>query len=533
MGNSHEVSRGPCECGSSDGKVLYDDEHAHCYVCNRFFPGALKNGSFTNRSNRIGSFKEYRIDSIPDRKLTEETCRKWQYGIEDSGNHVANYFNDVGEVVAQKIRTPQKSFSILGDSKKMALYGQWLWQKGGKYLTIVEGEIDALTVSQVHQHKWPVVSIPNGAAAAVKAIRENLEWVCSFETVVFMFDSDEPGIQAAKKCASLLTPGKAKIARLPRKDPNECLVNGAGGAIIDSFWRAEEFRPDGILGADAVLNRLRSSKSLMPVASFFGEKLDKMTKGIRAGELVTVCAGTGIGKSEFVREIAFHCREKGLKIGYVALEESVERSALGLVGLKLNRPIKFDEKPLEVPGFEEAWESSIKDYFYFFDHFGSLEEENLLSRLRYLRIGCQCDVIILDHISIVISGMDELGDNERRAIDILMTKLRSLSEETGAVIVLVSHLKRPTTGTPLEEGGQTSLSLLRGSAAIAQLSDTVIGLERDQQDELRKDITTVRLLKCRWTGNSGYAGSLVYNRETGRMNEIEQDQVDSIVNQNE
>ena len=402
------------------------------------------------------------------------------------------------------------------------MYGQWLWERGGKYLTITEGEIDALTVSQLNNHKWPVVSVPNGAQSAARAIRQNIEWIESFDKVVFMFDTDDPGIKAAKQCAALLRPGKAKIARLPYKDPNECLLKGAGSAIIESFWHAEEYRPDGILGSDAVLNRLRSTKSLMPVASFFVEKLDGMTKGIRCGELVTVCAGTGIGKSEFVREQALHCREKGLRIGYVALEESVERSALGLIGLKLNRPIKFDERPLETSGFEPAWESTIKDYFYFFDHFGSLEEENLINRLRYLRVGCQVDVIILDHISIVVSGMESV--DERRTFDTLMTKLRSLSEETGVVVILISHLKRPISGTPLEEGGQTSLSLLRGSASIAQLSDTVIGLERNQQDEERKDITTIRLLKCRWTGNSGVAGSLVYNRVTGRMIEIEPEQ---------
>jgi len=528
MGESKLIRHQACDnCASSDACAVFDDGHKYCFSCSTYFPGDIAVIISVPNEDRLPrpkpALKEYSCISIPERKLTEESCKKWSYGTDSAGNHVANYLEPgSSETVAQKLRTKDKKFTILGDAKKMSLYGQWLWQKGGKYLTITEGEIDALSVSQVNNHKWPVVSVPNGAQAAPKAIRENLEWVESFDTVVFMFDTDEPGIQAAKACAAILKPGKAKIARLPCKDPNECLQKGLGSAIIESFWHAEEFRPDGILGADAVLNRLRSTKSLQPVAGFFVKKLDIMTKGMRAGELVTVCAGTGIGKSEFVRELAFNCRERGLKIGYVALEESVERSALSLVGLKLNRPIKFDERPLETPGFEEAWEGTIKDYFYFFDHFGSLEEGNLLSRLRYLRVGCQVDVIILDHISIVVSGM-ETGD-ERRSFDTLMTKLRSLSEETGVVVVLISHLKRPATGTPLEEGGQTSLSLLRGSASIAQLSDTVIGLERDQQNELTKDVTTVRLLKCRWTGFTGFAGCVVYNHETGRLIEIDKEQ---------
>ena len=48
-------------------------------------------------------------------------------------------------------------------------------------------------------------------------------------------------------------------------------------------------------------------------------------------------------------------------------------------------------------------------------------------------------------------------------------------------MILVSHLKRVGMGKSHEDGGQISLSHLRGSQAIAQLSDIVIGLERDQQ----------------------------------------------------
>lgn len=520
MGESQLVTKGPCPlCASSDACAVYDDGHKFCYSCNSYIPGeGIEPESGQHHSSNSRELAKYHYSSLGDRGLTEETCRKWSYGIDDAGNHVANYYRD-GHVVAQKIRTPDKKFYITGDAQKLPLYGQWLHSKGGKFLTITEGEIDALTVSQVNNLKYAVVSVPNGAAGATRSIRQHLEWVESFDTVVFMFDTDEPGIKAAKECASLLRPGKAKIARLPKKDANECLTSGAGTAIIESFWHAEEYRPDGILSADAVLNRLRSTRSLMPVASFPVKKLDGMTKGMRAGELVTVCAGTGIGKSEFVREIAYHNRLRGLRIGYAALEESVERTALGLTGLALNVPIKYSENPLESPGFSGAWDSTIKDYFYFFDHFGSLEEDNLINRLRYLRVGCQVDLIILDHISIVVSGMEMV--DERKSFDVLMTKLRSLSEETGVVIVLVSHLKRPAAGTPLEEGGQTSLSLLRGSASIAQLSDTVIGLERDQQDEERKDITTIRLLKCRWTGNSGLGGEVLYVRDTGRLVELD------------
>ena len=155
---------------------------------------------------------------------------------------------------------------------------------------------------------------------------------------------------------------------------------------------------------------------------------------------------------------------------------------------------------------------------FLYDHWGSTEADNLLDKIRYLANGCNCGFIILDHISIVVSSGMEGGD-ERKLIDKLMTLLRGLCEELKIGLILVSHLKRPD-GKGHEEGNVTSLSQLRGSAAIGQLSDMVIGCERNQQDLENSNITTVRILKNRWTGETGIATHLEYDKHTGRMNEV-------------
>ena len=130
-------------------------------------------------------------------------------------------------------------------------------------------------------------------------------------------------------------------------------------------------------------------------------------------------------------------------------------------------------------------------------------------------------VLVLDHLSIVVSGMDLEGD-ERRMIDHTMTRLRQFTEETGASLFLVSHLRRPNGNQGHEEGAETSLSQLRGSHAIAQLSDAVIGLERNQQSESDSDrnTTVVRVLKNRFAGTTGIACALRYDADTGRLSEV-------------
>jgi twinkle protein len=155
---------------------------------------------------------------------------------------------------------------------------------------------------------------------------------------------------------------------------------------------------------------------------------------------------------------------------------------------------------------------------YLFDGFGSYDPDVIYSRIEYLASGLDCRVVFLDHLSILLSGLD--GD-ERRMIDTTMTKLRSLVERTGIALFLVSHLRRTTTDTNHEEGARVTLGQLRGSAAIAQLSDSVIALERDQQSGSGDSATTVRVLKNRYSGETGVACTLKYNLDTCKFNETE------------
>jgi twinkle protein len=170
------------------------------------------------------------------------------------------------------------------------------------------------------------------------------------------------------------------------------------------------------------------------------------------------------------------------------------------------------------------WQNATIDSerFYAFDHFGSISNDEILDRVRYMAKALDCKWIVLDHLSILVSGNEEFGD-ERKSIDVLMTKLRSIVEETNIGLILVSHLKRPAGDRGHEEGKEVSLSHLRGSASIGHLSDSVIALERNQQaeDAAEANTTTLRILKNRYTGDTGIACRLFYDKETGRMSETE------------
>jgi len=456
--------------------------------------------------------------ALPKRKLSENTCKFWGYHVgEMHGQRVqiANYKDTKGHIVAQKIRFPNKEFIFKGNAKAAGLYGMHLWRDGGKKIVITEGELDALSMSQALQNKWPVVSVINGAAGAKKNISNNIEWLEKFESVVLMFDQDDPGRKAAEECALLFTPGKAKIAKLPLKDASDMLQAGRVKELVDCMWEAKVHRPDGILSGDELWD-IVSAVDDVESASYPYSGINEKTQGLRKGEIVTVTAGSGIGKSQLTREFAYHLLKQGETIGYIALEESVKRTALGLMAIEMNKPIHLGSDDINQEELKDAFTNTVGNgRVYLYDHWGSTDSENLLAKIRYLVRGCNCSYIILDHLSIVVSGMGD-GD-ERRLIDNTMTKLRTLTEELQCGLILVSHLKRPSGDKGHEEGASTSLAQLRGSAAIAQLSDMVIGLERNQQDKDNPNLTTVRILKNRWTGETGIACHLEYSKVTGRM----------------
>jgi twinkle protein len=364
--------------------------------------------------------------------------------------------------------------------------------------------------------KWDVVSLRTGAASAAKEVKEQLEFLEGYENVVLCFDNDKAGEIATESIKALFSPNKLKICKLPMKDPSEMLVANKIRDFTAAWWDAKVHRPDGIVAGSETWDHLINSRKVKSIP-YPWAGLNELVKGVRPFELVTITSGSGMGKSQLVKEVEyflFNATEDN--IGILALEESLSRTTLGIMSMAANKPLHLDEDA-DTLSFKPYWDSTLgSNRFFMLDHWGSTGEDTLMSQIRYLAKAMDCKWIILDHLSIVVSSQE--GGDERKNIDAIMTKLRTLVQELGVGLFLVSHLKR-SSGQAHEDGGKISLSELRGSQAIAQLSDIVLGLERDQQhdDEAVRNTTTLRVLKNRYTGLTGPACYLKYDKVTGRM----------------
>lgn len=512
------LSKGPCpHCTSSDAYATHEDGHGYCFSCKAY--DRVAGGGTVKESNLIeaGEFK-----ALPSRRINAETCSKYGYSVGRYGSEpvqIAPYYKN-GKEVAQHLRTATKNFYWLGDSKGVELFGQHLWAPGGKRIIITEGEIDCLTLAQVFNLKWPVVSIPSGVQSAYKSLQNNLEYVNSFDEIVLAFDNDAPGREGMEKCAGLFTPGKVKLFQYPSKqfkDANQMLVEGVPPKdICVCVWNAAPYRPDGIVTVtDDLWNEI--NKPVEHGLPYPWETLTRLTYGIRLNELICLGAGTGLGKTEVFKEIAINLVvNHDQDVGLMFLEETNKDTILAMMS-------KYSSKLFHLPGKEyseadrkEAFDA-IKGKVHLWDHFGGTSYDVLKERIRYMVLGLGCKYLFLDHITALTSG--ERDTDERKQIDYIMTDLASLVRELHFNLHFISHLNTPE-GKPHEEGGRVMLRHLRGSRAIAQWSSFVFALERNQQeeDENERHKSLFRILKDRYTGQAtGHTFLLRYKPDTGRL----------------
>lgn len=468
-----------------------------------------------------GDFK-----AIPPRKLTRDTCEFWGYSVGevyDQPCQIATYRDASGKIVGQKYRFANKEFKTIGNVGT-CLYGMHLWGKGKK-IVITEGEIDALSLSQLQGNKWPVVSIPNGASGAKKTIKHNLKWIeDNFDEVILMFDMDEPGQEAAQECAALFTPGKVSIAVLPTKDVNDCLVAGKGEEVIRSIWNARKYQPEGIATVTDLMPLIGKKPEMG--TSFPWPRLTALTYGERKGQVWIWTSGSGMGKTEFLKEVIAHdITVHKKKCGIIFLEElaqdTIVHIASKVAGKNFSAP-EYDHDIKERDATIKTLESDNLLYL-FRDGFGHDNYDTIRSLIRHMVLSYGCEVIVLDHLTAFTDGLPSGEANS--LMERVMKELATMTRELDFTLHAISHIRKSENSRkPAEEGGRVKIDDMKGSGAIKQWANFVIALERNQQakDQDTARTTKLRILKARDVGkNTGQIVKVMYDPVTTKLTELD------------
>lgn len=513
----------PCDnCGSSDAYHEYSDGHGYCFSCQHYVKGE---GQVTYTNTKTPSdllpYDSLLLQDMKKRNISEATCKKFgYYYTSDKKKQVAVYRNKDGKVIAHKLRDKNKNFPWLGNQKDSVLYGQHLWT-GGKRLVITEGEIDCLSVAEMNNCKYPVVSVPNGAQNAKKALANQLDWLKSFDEIVLLFDMDKPGQDAASECAKLLSDRNVKIAKLPLKDANEMLVEGRGGEITTAIFNAQPYQPSGILELSTVLDDILKKQEWG--LSWPWPSLTNMTYGYRRKEAYYLGAGVGIGKSDWARELAQHIvKEHDLPIGMFMLEEGYRRSGKSLVGKMIGKVLNRPDIEYDAEEVRQEVSELLPDKIYFYDHVGVKDWDDVKAHIRYLANVKGVKDFFLDPITALVSHLSSSEANDE--INRIAGDIATLVHELDCTIFGFSHLNPPKQSQiPHERGGQVNELQFTGSRGLMRYGHYLFALERNKHPDLpdeEKNRTNFVLLKDREYGNTGHF-CIEYNKNTGQYREPE------------
>jgi twinkle protein len=514
---------------SKDNMAVYSDGQTHCFSCG--------NHGFVEHTSRVTTIKDVSDDeddwqegyrgefySLPDRKLRAETLEKFKVKAEkdekgDIIKHHYPYHNKKGDMVGIKTRlvAHKRFFGSGNTAKDNQLFGQSLFRAGGKFVTICEGELDAMAAYEMFGSKWCCVSVNNGANC-VENIKANLEWLDSFETVVICFDNDEAGRNAAKSIAPILGPNKCKILTLAKhKDASDYLKNGDTKLFYDEWWNdSKPFTVSGVATLEDMREALLQYRDteLIPLPDSFGNLNEMMRGGVARGELVSIIAHTSIGKTTILNELIYHFAVNTKeKIGCFMVEDNIDETIRKVVSvhtgenLQLTRPDKLNVDGIMSEAVDIGFASKIQLHN---DGGGSVDLEEMFAKIRYFVRGLGCTVILVDPLHTAIKNLS----NEN--IEEVMDRFIKLCKETKATVILSTHTRKPDDGSHPHKICEYDV---KGSGAIPQACHTNILFSRDKlaEDEYTRNSTRIRVPKLRRTGQTGEGGWTYFNNTTGRL----------------
>lgn len=481
-------------CGSSDAYAIWDDGHGFCFSCNKTF----------NKERKGYIEPEFTYEYLPRRNISAETFRFFETKTKVNGD---------GKPVAVGYKYPNGSYKIRnlekkefyteGDISKAGLFGRDKFAAGGsRYVTVTEGEDDAHSFYDVLQ--GPVVSVKS-ASSAVSDCTSDWEWLNSFERIYLAFDSDAAGREALSKVARLFDYNKIYHVKFTnRKDATDYLEHGERQQLKNIWWNSKKYLPDSIVSSFSDFKDILSKPDPVGIPYPF-PTLTRMTYGIRPGESVLITAQEGVGKTEVMHAIEYQIlRHTDDAVGAIFLEEPKKRHLQAIAGIELQKPVRLPNSGVSDEETFDAVQRVVRedDRLHVYSHFGSDDPEVILDTIRFLVSARNCRYILLDHITMVVSGL--AGEEERRALDYLTTRLEMMVQELNFSLIFVSHVN---------DHGQT-----RGSRYIGKICHIRIDLTRDVENGSNE--IHLSIPKNRFGMKTGPAGVIVFDPEKYQFREL-------------
>lgn len=484
----------------------------------------------------VEEIQEYPVMDLEDRKLKKEYLDYFgiKIGVSETDGrtpklHYYPYTDSEGELSGYKVRLIEsKRIWSLGELKGVELFGwRQALESDGRNLYITEGELDAVTLFQILKERNKggkyadmnpaVVSLAHGASSAIRDLTPHLDAINRrWKEIILVYDMDEAGKAAVEETLKVLP--QARVAELPDKDLNDCLVNGKVKAAFNAIqFNSERPKNTRLVTAASVVEEARQQTPWG--YSYPYKALTQLTRGRRLGEVIYLGAGVKMGKSELLNDMVAHdVKEHGWKVFVAKPEESNRRTLQGVVGKLVNGIFHDPAIPFDYELFDKGVEM-LGENLLMLDLYQDLNWETLKGDIRAAAAEGVTSVYI-DPITVMTNTLNAADANTM--LQKMAQEAAGLAKDLDLIMHFFCHLRAPDTGPNHERGGAVLSTQFAGSRAMMRSCHVMLGIEGNKDPDLPEDQRNIRelvLLEDRMTGNSGRV-KLFWNKHNGSFNEI-------------
>lgn len=415
------------------------------------------------------------------RNISYEVLERYKIG--EKGNNIYFPFMDDSGLVMCKVREAKdgaKPKPTEGGCKKI-LFGWQGIDPNSRYIVIHEGEIDALSGAS---YGLPSVSVPFGGGGGDKQDWIANEWnnLARFEEIYICMDNDEPGKEAAQEIVKRLGAARCFVVTLPRKDMNECLMDGVSREeIFECLKNADTLKPEGLKHASEFfddVDELFNPKNEEPegyTLPFYGYAYKIR---LRAGELSLWTGKTGAGKSQTLSHVIVDNIRQGAKVCIASYEMAPKRSLYRMVKQAGN--LSWDSLAEEAAkpshGYLKAIFNWWDDQLYLFDRVGKAGVAETLEIFDYAMKRFGCDVFVVDSLMRLGIGSEDYEAQEKAVYELV-----NWAVDNNVHIHLVAHARKG--GTDQGQSKVPDLDDVKGGQEIAANAFNVFAVWRNKKHE--------------------------------------------------
>ncbi|WAN63026.1 Replicative DNA helicase-like protein [Candidatus Phytoplasma rubi] len=220
--------------------------------------------------------------------------------------------------------------------------------------------------------------------------------------------------------------------------------------------------------------------------------LNHATKGFKKGQIITIGGYTGLGKTTFVYNLLLDITKTKyqetrhhphiLVFSYeMTLEENLSRLLACQTQIPLNVILDKNLKDLNIAPLKYTERMKIAKQFFAninlsFSYDKSKNIDYVIDLVYRFSLEQKAEIIVIDHLQ--ITKTTNHLENDRLAIDEIMTKLKQLAIELNIVIIILSQFSRDTYNN--YQGKSPEITALKGSGGIETNSDIVLMMSKFQ-----------------------------------------------------